>query len=207
MRLRPPRYDVPDTVARQLRRRRWTRRGIFVTVLALALTTFLDRFGVFRYRGDDWGNFDRKEVIVTRVIDGDTLHVRRSPEAPENAVRLLGIDAPEYGEHWSEQATAQLKHLAENRPITIRLDATQTRDRYGRLLAYLHTPDAENVNLALVRDGHAYAHRMFTHSLRRQFEQAEDDARGKGRGLWAEVTETRMPPWRQRWLEEIRSRR
>ena len=77
--------------------------------------------------------------------------------------------------------------------MTVRLDATQTRDKYRRLLAYLYLDDTENVNLALVRDGHAYAHRMYPHAQRRQFEQAEDEARGKGRGLWAEVTEPQMP--------------
>ena len=206
MRLRPPRYDVPETVARQLRRRRWTRRGIFVTLLLLALTTFLDRWGVFRYRGDDWGNFDRQEVVVTRVVDGDTLHVRRSAASAEETIRLLGIDAPEHDAYWGPQAAAQLQQLTANRPLTVRLDTTETRDKYGRLLAYLHLADAEIVNLALIRDGHVYAHRSFTHALRRQFEQAEDDARGKGRGLWAMVTETQMPQWRQRWLEQRRQR-
>ena len=85
-----------------------------------------------------------------------------------------------------------------SKPVTLRLDATQTRDKYRRLLAYVYVGDAENVNLALVRDGHAYAHRVFTHSLRRQFEQAEDEVRRKGTGLWADVTDEQMPAWRQR---------
>jgi endonuclease YncB( thermonuclease family) len=207
MRLRRPRYDVPEPVARQLRRRRWTRRGIFSVVVVLALTTFLDRWGVFRYRGDDWGNYDKRDVVVTHVIDGDTVRVRRSPQADEDAVRLLGIDAPEAGSHWADQATAHLKQLTANQATTVRLDTTQTRDKYGRLLAYLHLADAENVNLALVRDGHAYAHRMFPHALRRQFEQAEDEARGKGRGLWGTVREEQMPAWRRHWLAELRAKR
>ena len=197
---------MPDTVARQLRRRRWTRRGIFGTLLLLALTTFLDRWGVFRYRGDDWGNFDRQEVVVTRVVDGDTVYVRRPLGSAEETVRLLGIDAPEHDAYWGPQAAAQLKQLTEKRPLTVRLDTTETRDKYGRLLAYLHLGDAEIVNLALVRDGHVYAHRSFTHALRRQFEQAEDDARGKGCGLWVDVTEEQMPAWRRNWLAERREK-
>ena len=34
------------------------------SLILLALSALLDRFGVFRYRGDDWGNFDRQEAVV-----------------------------------------------------------------------------------------------------------------------------------------------
>jgi micrococcal nuclease len=210
MRLRRPRNDVPEHVLRQLKRRRRTRRGIFVALVLVAVSVFLDRAGVFRYRGDDWAAYDKQTVTVTRVVDGDTVRVRKSPASEEETVRLLGIDAPETADppaHWGAEATAHLQTLVESKPVTLRLDATQTRDKYRRLLAYVHVSDAENVNLALVRDGHAYAHRMFTHSLRRQFEQAEDDARGKGRGLWADLDEAQMPAWRQSWLANRRGSR
>ena len=207
------RYDVPETVTRALRRRRWTRRGIFAALLLLALSTLLDRIGVFGYRGDDWANYDRQPVVVTNVVDGDTVRVRRSPVAEEEPVRMLGIDAPEMNrgpgkpDHWGPQATGHLERLVEGRTVTLRLESTQTRDKYRRLLAYVYVEGGQNVNLELVRGGHAYAHRMFPHSLRRQFEQAEDEARGKGRGLWASVREPQMPAWRQRWLAERRERR
>lgn len=219
MRRRRRHHDIPDTVTRALRRRRWTRRGVFVALVLLALSTFLDRFGVFNYRGDDWGNYDRRPVVVTSVIDGDTLRVCRSPTADDEPVRLLGIDAPEMTpadgragpDHWAAEASAYLQRAlgggGSGATVTLRLDSTQTRDKYRRLLAYAYVGDAENLNLAMVRDGHAYAHRMFPHSLRRQFEQAEDEARGKGRGLWADVKEPQMPAWRQRWLAERRARR
>ena len=208
MRRRRPRYDVPESVVRQLKRRRWTRRGAFAALLLLAVSTFVGRFGAFGYRGDDWAKFDGKEAVVSHVVDGDTVRVRVPPNSSEDTVRLLGIDAPETtGQspaHWGREATAQLRAKLEGKSVTVRLDATQTRDKYRRLLAYLYVNDTDNVNLALVRDGHAYAHRVFPHSHRRQFEQAEEEARAKGRGLWAEVTEPQMPDWRQRWLTERR---
>ena len=198
---------MPESVVRQLKRRRWTRRGVFAGLVLLALSTFVGRFGAFGYRGDDWGKFDGKTVVVTHVMDGDTVRIRVPPDAPEDTVRLLGIDAPETGQspaHWGREATAQLRATLEGKSVTVRLDTTQTRDKYRRLLAYLYLNDSDNVNLALVRDGHAYAHRVYPHGQRRQFEQAEDEARGKGRGLWAEVVEPHMPDWRQRWLDERR---
>jgi micrococcal nuclease len=205
-------YQVPESVARQLRRRRWTRRSIFAALLLLALSALFDRAGFFRYRGDDWKNYDRQTVVVTRVIDGDTVRVRRSPESPEETIRLLGIDAPEIShdadkadDHWGREATDHLKELIDGQSVTVRLDATQTRDRYARLLAYLHLGDAESINQQLVRDGDAYAYRPYHHSMRRQFEQSEDEARLKPRGLWENLGEDQMPAWRQRWLAERRN--
>src|SRR5688500_19488811 len=42
---------------------------------------------------------------------------------------------------------------SERKTITLRLEPTQTRDKYKRLLAYVHLADNETLNLALVRDG------------------------------------------------------
>jgi endonuclease YncB( thermonuclease family) len=36
--------------------------------------------------------------------------------------------------------------------------------------------------------------------MRSQFERAESEARKAGRGLWKDVTEDEMPPWRRDWL-------
>lgn len=214
MRRRRARYNIPPGVRRQLSRRRWTRRGIASALALLALSVALDRWGVFNHHGDDWANYDRQVVLVSRVVDGDTVHVRRAGELSEDTIRLLGIDAPEVSHapggvdaHWGRASTRALEERIADKSVTVRLDATQTRDKYGRLLAYLYISDAENVNLWLVQNGHAYAHRIYPHSMQRQFEQAEDEARSKGRGLWAEVTEPQMPAWRQSWLAERRAAR
>ena len=82
---------------------------------------------------------------VTSVIDGDTVQVRLSTGRSER-VRLVGIDAPERGACWSAQATAAASRLAAGRPVTLRGDATQdTRDRYGRLLAYVWLPGGQDL--------------------------------------------------------------
>jgi endonuclease YncB( thermonuclease family) len=56
----------------------------------------------------------------------------------------------------------------------------------------------------MVRSGHAYADRRIGHTLQSPFEQAEADARKKGRGLWRGVTEAQTPAWRRAWLERLR---
>ena len=205
MRLRRPRYDVPDAVTRQLARRRWTRRATFLLLLLFGLVVTLDHRGCFRYRGDDWTTFDKQAATITRVIDGDTVEAQSSSGLHES-IRLLGIDAPDAPDgYWSEEAKKALAERVEGKPVTLRLDSTQTRDAQGRLLAYLYRGDADNLNLELVRDGQAYAQRSEIHSMVRQFEQAEDEARGKRRGLWAEVRDDQQPAWRQRWLAQRRA--
>jgi len=198
---------IPDAVRIQLRRRRRLRRWAFAGLLVLALSAVLDRFGLFRYAGDDWRNFDRQTFLVIRVADGDTLTVAPVTGGPETRVRLLGIDAAEMksasgsgGDYWAHEARHELMSRAKGRQVLLKLDQTETRDRYKRLLAYVYLDESDNLNLAMVRDGHVYADRRFPHGLRHAFEQAEAEARRKGRGLWKDVNMDRMPPWRREWL-------
>jgi micrococcal nuclease len=73
---------------------------------------------------------------VTYVVDGDTLSVRLDNGRRER-VRLIGIDTPERGDCLSGRATGAARGLADDQRVVLRGDATQdTRDRYGRLLAY-----------------------------------------------------------------------
>jgi micrococcal nuclease len=195
-----------------LRRRRLLRRGSLVAILLLALSAILDRAGAFGFKGDDWKHIDRKDFVVTSVVDGDTVHAR-GPDGNDIKVRLLGIDAPELNpdtpappDYWAERSKEYLVARVQGKAVTIKLEQTQTRDRFGRVLAYLYLSDNDNLNLDLVRDGQAYADRRFKHSLRPQFELTEGEARKKGTGLWKKVAENQMPEWRQRWLAEQRAR-
>lgn len=207
---RKPRFrrrKPSDITGILLRRRRWTRRSVGFALLVIVVTALLDRFGFFKYQGDDWKRFDRKEYLVRHVIDGDTVIVRDAT-GNETHVRLLGVDAPEMhfdgaspADYWAKEAMDYLESRAEGHMLILKLDGTQTRDKYDRLLAYLYLNDSDNLNLALVRQGHAYAHRRFFHTFSGQFEATENKARTKRMGLWNKVTIEQMPPWRQEWLK------
>lgn len=212
----PPRRrrSTFDPMHPRIRRRRRVRRVTFATLLLLALSAVLDRAGVFRYPGDDWRHFDQKSFVVTRVVDGDTLDVRPAVGGKETRVRLLGVDAPELhsretgrADHWAHEARRYAESRAGGKAITLRLEQTETRDRYSRLLAHVYVSDSDHLNLGLVRDGQAYADRRFSHSMRHQFERAENEARRARRGLWKEVTDGQMPPWRREWLARQAERR
>lgn len=88
-------------------------------------------------------------VLIDRVIDGDTIEAKDKNES----VRLLGINTPERGEAYYNEAKEFLESRVLNK--TVRLEFGKERnDLYGRTLAYVFL-DEENVNLEIVRNGFA----------------------------------------------------
>ncbi|MEW6075520.1 MAG: thermonuclease family protein [Candidatus Omnitrophota bacterium] len=90
-------------------------------------------------------------VLVTRVIDGDTLHLENGKR-----VRLIGIDTPEMHDSqklyrdsrrstqdtetikaMGRRAYAFTRQLVEGKRVRLEFDA-EKKDRYGRLLAYVY---------------------------------------------------------------------
>src|SRR3954462_12545607 len=99
------------------------------------------------------------EGVVTRVVDGDTVHVALAGR--DETVRYIGIDTPESVKPgtpvqcFAHAASAANRRLIEGQRVRLRYDAEQ-RDRYGRLLAYVYRErDGAFVNAALVREGYA----------------------------------------------------
>ncbi len=100
------------------------------------------------------GRFTLKGM-VTAVIDGDTVQVELVNGKVER-VRLIGIDAPERGRCFASRATAIARSVADGRAVTLKGDATQdTRDRYGRLLAYVWLPGRKDLGFHMLRRGAA----------------------------------------------------
>ncbi len=83
--------------------------------------------------------------IVERVVDGDTLIANGS------SVRLLGINTPEKGEEFYEQAKLFLENLTLNKFVKLEIGKTN-KDMYNRSLRYIIL-DGENINLKLVENG------------------------------------------------------
>jgi endonuclease YncB( thermonuclease family) len=199
--------DFPTFVERRLALRRWVRRGVFALTALLVASVFAGRAGLLGRAGDDWAAFDRRPFDVSDVPDGDTLIVSSEGGASKTRVRLIGVDAPDEGAHWSSEARQHLVAQALGKRVTLRLEPTQTRTPDHSLLAYVHLSDQESLNLLMVREGHAYADRRTSHSFQSVFDQEEGEARRKGRGLWQTVEESQMPPWRQQWLTDLRRKK
>lgn len=130
------------------------------------------------------GDFSHKGV-VTRVVDGDTLDVRLANGKRER-VRLIGIDTPERGACFAAQATTLARRLALAKPVVLRGDPTQdTRDRYGRLLAYVWIPGGRDLGYQLLAGGAAKVY-VFRTAFQRlsAYRTAESGAKSRAVGAW-----------------------
>ena len=87
-------------------------------------------------------------AIVERVIDGDTVVIEN-----KTSVRLLGVNSPERGELYYNEAKDFLEELVFNKTIKLEF-GKEKYDKYHRVLAYISV-DGKNVNLELVEEGFA----------------------------------------------------
>ena len=82
------------------------------------------------------------------MIDGDTFQIGTG-----EIVRLICVDAPEFGEAGYVEATQYLSELILDRDVMLESDVSD-RDSYGRLLRYVYS-DGIFVNREVVKSGHA----------------------------------------------------
>ena len=130
------------------------------------------------------------EGAVVRIVDGDTIHVQLADRLEK--VRYIGVNTPEVhhplkGEEPGGRAAAAVnRDLVSGRHVRLELDV-QSRDRYGRLLAYVWV-DGTMVNAELVRRGFAQVMTV-PPNVRHQslFLKLQREAREAGRGLWSEA--------------------
>lgn len=131
----------------------------------------------------------RQSARVIRVIDGDTVEVRLSTGARKD-VRLVGIDTPEvYGgtECGGPEASESLERiLPPQTPVTLLSDTSQDdKDRYGRLLRYVHKGGMD-VNRLQVLRGYAsvYVYDQNPFNRAASYRKAAHAARAASRGFW-----------------------
>lgn len=133
-------------------------------------------------------------VNVVRVIDGDTIVVLMSGK--EEKVRLIGINSPESVdprrpiECFGKEAKTYLSQLLTDKKVRLEADPSQqNRDKYDRLLRFVFLEDGTNINQKLIFDGYAYEYTYDTpYKYQSAFKRAQDDASGRGVGLWSEST-------------------
>jgi len=126
-------------------------------------------------------------VLVTRVVDGDTVEVRL--EGAEEDVRYIGVDTPETVKPdepvqcFGPQASAFNHRLVEGRRVRL-VFGEERRDVYGRLLAYVYL-GKRFVNAELLRRGLARTLTIPPNDrFAEGFKRLEIAAARAGRGLW-----------------------
>lgn len=183
-----------------LRKARWSAAALLVAAALIAA----DRAGFFGTRPaqlpEDYARFHAKPFPVTRVVDGDTLDVDAPDGAqPHTRIRLWGVDTPETKHphkgvgHFGPEAERFTRQACAGKVVRLELLRRSTRDRHGRLLAYVILPDGRMLNRELVRLGFGYADPRYPHTYQREFDSLQAEARTDRRGLWQDVREQDLP--------------
>jgi endonuclease YncB( thermonuclease family) len=132
----------------------------------------------------------KTHYFVKFVYDGDTILT-----GTDQKVRYIGIDAPEVGYGVKKSEFMALAARNENIRIvgksSLLLEFDQeTKDRYGRLLAYVYLESGEMVNALLIRKGLAHvAVRQPNLKYFRRLLHQQRKAMGEKLGIWGAPAE------------------
>lgn len=149
--------------------------------------------------------------LIVGVSDGDTLTARcGDPGAYQQIkVRLSGIDAPERKQAYGARSKQALSDIAFGKRADLYCGKT---DRYKRAVCKVMVapasapsgPKTLDAGLALVTQGMAWWYRAYAREQapqeRGQYAYAEEEAKAKRAGLWAEPQA--VPPWEWRKNEK-----
>ncbi|MBM3199894.1 hypothetical protein FJZ53_03065 [Candidatus Woesearchaeota archaeon] len=117
---------------------------------------------------------------VTNVVDGDTLDLNNSKR-----VRLSGINTPETGECYYEEAKDKLTGLVLGKDVFLERDKTNI-DKYGRTLRYIYS-DGVLVNSVLVQEGFARVFDNYKQDTKKyeELKAMEETAKTNKLGIWS----------------------
>lgn len=163
---------------------------LFFVIISLILSSFY--FFSDRSNNNQEG-FSNESVLVTKVIDGDTIEVEGGEK-----VRYLGVDTPETKDPrkpvqcFGKEASNKNKELVEGKRVILEKDITDT-DKYNRLLRFVFLPLGPStgsgqllfVNDYLIREGYAQVLTIPPDiKYSEQFLEAQRKAREQKKGLW-----------------------
>ncbi|MFH8108883.1 MAG: thermonuclease family protein [Candidatus Aenigmatarchaeota archaeon] len=115
---------------------------------------------------------------MVRVIDGDTVELDSGEK-----LRLIGIDAPEPGEPFFQEAKLALKDMVEGKKVFVETDEFFMKDKYGRYVGYILL-EGKIINCELVRKGLAKV--VMENSLKYDcFKESEKIAKSEHLGVWS----------------------
>ena len=137
---------------------------------------------------------------VVNIVDGDTIDV--VIDGVEERIRLLGVDTPETSsknkadeylgitdtdclDDWGDKATEfALQTLSIGSAITLKFDGEKEKDRYDRLLAYVHLQNGTDFNMLLVKNGLARVYEEGSSSRESGYLELQRVAIDSNIGLW-----------------------
>ena len=136
---------------------------------------------------------------VISVIDGNTIEMI-ADDNESYKVMLYGIDSPELGQEFGDQAKKFLEKRILNKKVKVEI---QGKDRWGNRLGIVLIDGKDDPRYDLLQAGLAWTAER---DPIKDLEAMRETAREKGKGLWKEQDPT--PPWiyrRQQTMTQIKS--
>lgn len=142
---------------------------------------------------------------VVGVTDGDTIKVLDADRVMHK-VRLTGIDAPEKGQPFGKASTKHLASMLAGKDVFVE---SSKMDLYGRVLGKVWVQPSDclrcgktlNANHAQLLAGMAWWYRFHAKDQppedRGRYESAENEAKARKWGLWADPNPINPYDWRQ----------
>jgi micrococcal nuclease len=137
---------------------------------------------------------------VIAVVDGNTLEIS-GPNDEVQKIVLSGIDSPELGQEFGNEAKKFLEKLLLSKDVTLEFTG---KDRSGNSLAVVKINGKADVRIALLKEGLAWT---LEKNPEDQLEAYKTWAQRKGKGLWKQ--QNPVPPWtyrRQQSMLQAKSR-
>lgn len=166
----------------------------YATSAALTLAAAFILLGVPAWAGSSDNSFRAR---VVHVADGDTIEVVRQGDKMDMLkIRFYGVDAPESGQAYGNQAARYLRAKINKALVTV--EVKQKRDRYGRIVAVVKTDQGQDVASLMAKAGYVWVDPRFCKSDRvcRVYRAGVDQARKNKAGLWRDKEP--VPPWEWR---------
>lgn len=132
---------------------------------------------------------DRLVGKVVGVSDGDTITVL--VDTTQYKIRLAGIDCPEKNQDYGNKAKQFTSALVFGKTVVV---IAESKDKYGRIIAYVYAQSPISVNRLILRQGLAWFYAKYSKDKELEFDEAE--ARKARLGLWS--LDNPVPPWQFR---------
>ena len=112
------------------------------------------------------------------IADGDTFTLLVN-DNEQVKIRIDGIDAPEKKQDFGNRAKQYLSDMIWCKELTVNVSK---KDRYGRSIGKVSTPEIPDVGLEMIKAGLAWQYRDYNKD--ESYSKAERLARENKKGLW-----------------------
>jgi micrococcal nuclease len=140
------------------------------------------------------------------VADGDKVNVSDPQQGEAVRLRLFGIDAPDEGQPYRQEAKDFLDNFVKDKTIAVRFRRGFFHESDGRSVASVVLPDGSTASRAIVMAGLAWVYEEDFQTDpddevdgKNELKALEAEARDAKRGLWADAHP--VPPWLYRRLQ------